>query len=232
MTQFDLAKTDVLIKLFATPREARDDAWRASFFEAVVDASMASRESQVLHGPDGFPYFVLDRPPVGRPFTPFCVSNVLEHCTEQGLGIVVDPDHGPEWVFTYGDLFSLRAYGSFEGDPVDREAPQGPATEVLSSGTQVMIGAPSEQMLPSWARRVVGSFLKHAAHVAEPRVLLMVAASRAQTRNLVFNLHPEDFPSQADFQRVMNALGWFMPRNRSVVATSRASFPVDAFVPL
>jgi len=233
MAEFDLLKTDTLLKLFETPREARDDAWRSAFFDAIVDASMASTENQVMQGPDGFPYFVLQRPPIGTAFTPFCVSHILDHCTEQGLGIVVEPtERGPEWVFTYGDLFSLRAYGTFEGDPADHDAPRGPAREVLEKDTPVMIGSPNEEMLPAWARRVLASFLKQAAHVDDPRVLVMVEPSRVPARNLVFNIHPEDFPSQADFERIMNVLGWFMPPNRSVIAVSRTSSLADAFLPL
>lgn len=233
MAKFDLAKTDVLLKLFETPREARDDAWRSAFLDAVVDASMASTENQVMRGPDGFPYFVLQRPPIGAAFTPFCVSDILDHCTEQGIGIVVEPtERGPQWVFSYGDLFSLRAYGSFDGDPADRDAPRGPAVEVLEKDTPVMIGAPNEEMLPAWARRVLASFLKQAVQVDEPRVLVMVEPSRVPARNLVFNIHPEEFPSQAEFGRVMNALGWFLPPNRSLIATSRTSSLTSSFVPL
>jgi hypothetical protein len=233
MAKFDVAKTDVVMKLFETPRDARDDGWRARFLDAIVDASMAAPERQVMQGPDGFPYFVLERPPIGQAFTPFCVSHVLEHCTDRGFGIVVDPtERGPEWVFTYGDLFGLRAYGSFEGDPADRNAPRAPAgPDVLQKDTQVMIGAPSDAILPPWARPVIAAFIKQAANVAEPRVLLMME-SGSPTRNLVFNIHPENFPSRAAFERVMNALGWFMPANRACVAVSQSAGFADAFVPL
>ncbi len=230
----DLAKTDALLSLFTTPREARDGAWQARFYETIMDAGLATTERQVMEGPDGFPYFVLQRPPVGQPFSPVSVADVLEHCTDQGLGIVIEPtEHGPEWVFTYGDLFSRRAYGSFDGDPVDRDAAQErPATEVLAKDTPVMIGAPNDEMLPAWSRRVLASFLKQAANVAEPRVLVLVEPSRSPARNLVFNLHPEDFPSQDAFRRVMNALGWFMPPNRPCIAVSKTSALTDSFVAL
>jgi len=232
----DLAKTDALLELFTTARDARDDAWRARFYDAVMDAGMQTTERQIIQGPDGFPYFVLERPEAGKPFSPVSLSDVLEHCTDQGVGIVVDPtEHGPEWVFTYGDLFARRAYGSFEGDPVDRDGarePPGPATEVLEKDTPVMVGAPNEEMLPSWARRVLASFLKQAAHVAEPRVLVLVDPARSRARNLVFNVHPEDFPSEDAFRRVMSALGWFMPPSRSYIALSRTSSLADSFVAL
>ncbi|MEO8876267.1 MAG: hypothetical protein ABI461_11815 [Polyangiaceae bacterium] len=232
MAAFDLAKTNALLELFAHPRDLRDDAWRAAFKEAVIDASLASPKEQVMRGPDGFPYFVLTRPPVAEEFTPFCISHVLGHCTSSGIGIVIEPgEKGPEWVFSYGDLFSLRAYGSFAGDPVDQDAP-GPKIEVLEKDRHVMVGSPSEEFFPAWARRVLSGFLKSAANIETPGVLVMVDPTRAPSRNLVFNVHPEDFESQADFQKIMNMLGWFMPPKRSCIALSKGALDPSQFQPL
>jgi len=206
MAKFDLAKTDLLTRLFAQPRATRDHAWRAAFLDAIVDASLASTPQQVIQGPDGFPYFVLQSPPVAQEFTPYCVSHVLEHCTDRGFGIVVEP--------------------------VDRDAAKGPAIDVAKSDTQIMVGAPSEHVLPLWARRVVAAFLTRSAHVTAPAVFVMMQPPPAPPRSLVFNLHPEAFPSHAAFSAAMNALSWYMPPHRSVVALSQESSLKDAFVPL
>jgi hypothetical protein len=231
--RFDLAKTDQVVKLLDTPRDQRDDAWQDAFQEAIVDASMATAPEQVIQGPDGFGYFVLRRPPVGESFSAFCVSHVLETCTNRGLGIVIEPaGSSAEWVFTYGDLFSLRAYGSFRGDPSDADGPRaGPVAGVLEKETQVMVGAPSEQLLPAWARRVLASFLKTVAKVDDPRVLVLMESQRLG-RNLVFNVYPEDFPSEQQYQGILNALGWFMPPNRRVIGMSRTAGLEKSFVPL
>jgi hypothetical protein len=233
MPKFDLAKTDQVVRLLATPREQRDDGWQKAFLEGIVDASMATTPQQVMSGPDGFAYFVLTRPPVAQAFTPFCVSHVLETCTERGLGIVIEPSgRAAEWVFTYGDLFSLRAYGTFLGDPADRGEAGAPSPGVLGKDTQVMVGAPSDGLLPSWARRVLASFLKQVAHVSEPGALVLVEPSRSPGRNLVFNVFPEDFPSPEEYQKVLNALGWFLPPRRSVLGMSRTAGLERSFVPL
>ena len=73
VAKFDLAKTALVVELLSTPRERRNDAWQESFFDAIVDASLASTPEQVITGPDGFGYFVLDEPPVRAAFTSFCV---------------------------------------------------------------------------------------------------------------------------------------------------------------
>jgi hypothetical protein len=229
----DVSKTAILAELFATPRKDRDDAWRAKFFDAITTAAMTTTESQIIGGPDGFPYFVLAMPAAGKPFSPVCLGEVLEHCTDRGVGIVVAPgEHGPEWVFSYGDLFSMRAYQTFDGDPVDANASAAPATEVLEKDTPVMIGAPSDEMIPSWARPVLSSFLAQVGGVKEPSVLVMVRPSESPARNLVFNVHPEDFASPDEFGAVLRRLGWFLPRGRSVIGMSRTSSIASSFVPL
>ena len=236
MAAFDLAKTNALLELFATPRDLRDDAWRSAFKDAVVDASLAAPKEKVMHGPDGFPYFVLERPPIAQEFTPLCVSHVLGHCTSSGIGIVIEPGTegdaaGPQWVFTYGDLFSLRAYGTFAGDPADQDAP-GPKAEVLEEGRHVKVGSPSEEFLPAWARRVLAQFLKSAANVETPGAVVMLDPTRAPSRNLVFNVHPENFEVAADFQQIMNMLSWFMPPKRSCIALSKGALDPSKFQPL
>jgi hypothetical protein len=229
----DVSKTAVLAELFATPREERDGAWRAKLFDAIESAAMTTTETQILQGPDGFPYFVLAMPEPGKPFSPVCLGEVLEHCTDRGVGIVVAPgEHGPEWVFSYGDLFSKRAYATFEGDPADVETTGAPATEVLQKDTAVMVGAPNDEMLPPWSRRVLASFIEQVAGVKQPSVLVMVRPSESPARNLVFNIHPEDFASPDEFGRVLKRLGWFLPRGRSVIGLSRTSSLATSFVPL
>jgi hypothetical protein len=233
MASFDLNKTNEVHALFATPRDARDGAWKTAFFEAIVDAAMISKDEQVVRGPDGFPYFVLTRPPPAQHFSPLSLSHILGHCTSSGIGIVIEPaENSAEWVFSYGDLFSLRAYGTFEGDPVDREADAAPNADVVKTNRQIMIGAPSEEFLPTWARRVIAQFLKSAAKIENPSVCVMVDASRTPSRNLVFNVHPEDFPSHENFERVMSMISWFLPTKRACVAMSKGTLAASDFIPL
>jgi hypothetical protein len=103
---------------------------------------------------------------------------------------------------------------------------------VLQKDTAVMVGAPNDEMLPPWARRVLSSFLAQVGGVKEPSVLVMVRPSESPARNLVFNIHPEDFGSPDEFGRVLRRLQWFLPRGRSVIGLSRTSSMTSSFVPL
>jgi hypothetical protein len=95
-----------------------------------------------------------------------------------------------------------------------------------------MIGSPSELFFPTWARRVIDGFLKNAARLVTPAVLLMVDPTKSPSRHLVFNVHPENFSSLEDFQHIMNRLGWFLPARRSCIALSGSAFDASAFQPL
>jgi hypothetical protein len=233
MAAYDLQKTHEVDQLLQVPDAKRDAAWRARFFAVIPEASMASTPEQVMQGPDGFPYFVLKRPTPGVAFTAFCLSEVLDHCTTRGLGAVIDPQPGGAgWVFSYGDLWSLRSYGTFEGDPVDEEREGAAGATVLAEDRKVMLGAPSEDYLPSWARRVLHGFLTQSARVKEPTVMLLIDPSMRPSRNLIFGVHPEDFPSPEQFQGLLGALHWFLPPRRGLVGVSRSAGFLDALQPL
>ena len=108
MAKFDLNQTALLTELFTVDRAQRDVKWIQRFYEAIVDASMASLPKQTLQGPDGFPYFILNTPKASESFTPFCISHILDFCLTHGLGVVINPAaNPPDWVFTYGQLWSL-----------------------------------------------------------------------------------------------------------------------------
>jgi hypothetical protein len=199
MAMFDLAKTEEVEGLLARAADQRDSAWRQRFFAAVGDASMAAGAPQVSNGPDGFPYFNLHLPPIGEAFETFCVNHVLEPCTENGFGCVIhDRAGGTGWVFTYGNLWSQRIYGTFDDTPDDDPA----VSEVLAKDEQVLVGSPSEGMLPSWARSVLRTYLQSVG-IAAPKVAAVMRGQGHPNRSLALTL-PDD---EAAAHRVT----WFLP---------------------
>lgn len=223
MAHFDLEKTNIINALCEIPREQRDAVWVERFFDALPDASMATREGQVFRGPEGFTYFDLHIPEPGKPFETFCVSQLLEHCTTGGLGIAVNPEkQPPDWVFSYGDLWGLRHAGSLRL----RE----PNPGQLSQGGQVLVAAPSEQLLPTWARGVLKSFIGW-LKVPEPKVLLLVSQEARPAETLVFNVHAEDLGQEA-FANAQRMLSWFIPPHLNVAYVNKGSQFEGQFVPL
>lgn len=223
MPQFDLEKTAAVAALFQVPREQRDADWIARFFAAVPDASMATSEQQVFRGPDGLPYFDLHLPEPEKPFETFCMTHLADHCTSNGFGIVFHPqDQPPQWVFSYGDLWHLRTHGKLMLRHTDGS--------LGGEGDQVMVGTPSDRLLPPWARTVLKSFLEF-LKVADPSVVLVVSQKATPAECLIFNLHPEDYPPDI-FQRNQQMLAWFIPPHLSLAFVGRGSQFESSFVRL
>ncbi len=238
MAKFDLTKTQEVQDLFATGREQRGLDWRERFYAAIADASMAATAEQVMLGPDGFPYFVLNLPPAGQAFEPFCISHILDVCLERGAGVVVQPDPAPpQWVFTYGLLWSYKEFGEFvlkehEDEGVVEVPKSGPAP-VGSEGSQnVLAGQPSAAFLPAYARKAIKQFLVDKARIAAPEVLLLTDPKSVPARSLAFNIFLDDFEQKRDFEKVMYRLTWFLPRHYGLMSMARGSELAKMFAPL
>lgn len=187
MARFDLEATRELERLFAVPRESRDEAWVEAFYAAIPDASMTVGEHQVVKGPDGFPYFRLLLPEPETAFDAFCVTHVLDLCLEKGYGVVVmTGEPRPQWAFPYGNLWSYREHGAFALPPPEGDGLTGSA----------LVASPSEAVLPAYARAVLRRELESQG-ASRPGVLL---ADTGAQRALAFAPMP-------DPQRVL----WYLP---------------------
>jgi hypothetical protein len=220
---FDQAKTNELERLFAVPREERDEAWRDAFFAAVPDAALATGEHQVIRGPDGLPYFRLVVPKPYAEFETFSVNHVLGACLEHGFGIVVmrDGAEQPEWVFRYGELWGYREEGRFATPP----EPTG-----IDPTASVLFGSPTDAVLPPYARGVLRRVLTEAG--VEPGVLLLTQPGAVPERSLVLPVYPDQFPDEAAFGDFMGRLTWYLPPGLGLAGAPRGAEGVPDFGPL
>jgi hypothetical protein len=237
MAKFDLNKTQEVQDLFQVAREGRDDAWRDRFFAAIGDASMAAAApDQILRGPDGFPYFVLNLPPSGQPFETFCVSHILDVCLDNGFGIVIQPDaNPPQWVFTYGNLWSFKQVGKFEVAAPEsdvEESGESIAGPRADSPDTILAGQPSADFFPDYARKAIKEFLIHKSGDSNPQVLLATQPSSVPSRSLVFSVFSENFPDRKDFEDVMYRLTWFIRRDYGLLSIPKDSDLAKSFAPL
>ncbi len=239
MAKFDLSKTQQLDELLKVPREQRDQGWQDRFFAVIVDASMATTSGQVNQGPDGLPYFVLNLPPAGQPFETFCISHVLDVCLENGLGVVIQPDadNPPEWVFTYGNLWSLKEFGKFELEESGNLKSNGSSATAEPSvdsarGRSVLAGQPSASFFPAYARKVIKRFIAEKTGNLSPEVLLVNDPRSRPVQSLVFSIFAEDFPNHADFEDLMYRLTWYLPRHYGLVSIAKDSDLAKSFAPL
>jgi len=225
MTEPDISGTHALERLFDLPREARDAGWLDSFYETVKTAAIEVCDTQAIEGPDGFPYLNTRMPRPGE-FEAHSIEELAEACTDQGVGVVLNA-HGqpPSWVFYYGQLWSLRAYGGFTGDGLGDSGEPAEGIDELPAGAELMLGAPAPSLLPDFARPVLRSYLQHVG-VQDPAVVLMIDSRYPKTRNLVFNLYAEDFESGEDFEDAMQTLAWFLPPGLATIAIPKGALDI------
>lgn len=130
---------------------------------------------EVFGAPDGFAYL---------PMTPGGTSSVgavLDGCLERGTGIVLASD-APQWLFPYGNLWSLKEHGAFVLPPEEGGAPSGNA----------LVGSPTGDVLPAYARRALKRELEFQG-AERPGVLLVDVPGASPSRSLAFAPmpHPE-----------------------------------------
>jgi hypothetical protein len=217
MSAYELTRT--LWGLFSVGQDSRDDEWRRRFYAAVPEAALIVDEPQVEFGPDEFQYFRLAVPEPGL-LRPCSVSDVLDHCLNNGLGITLfdNPRFAgpPAWVFRYGDLLSFKLYGSFDHDPAEPPLVGGWQSHEVK---EFLIAAPSETYLPSCARKAIGDFFRNTLRHPDPRVALVIDPEHAPPRYLMFNLSGDDYDGDSEkLQAAFQYLSWFLPGNYTVAA--------------
>jgi hypothetical protein len=218
-----------LLSLLAIPNEDRAPAWVKQFYTHIVDCSMTDDMPQVFFGPDHFPYFGLKTPPADQPYKVFCIRSMLDRLTEDGVGVAINRvGLDAQWVFSYGDLLTLRMFGAFEvsGSENVWGSASGP------QGNQVLVSQPSEAFLPGYARKVIREYLQKMMGIPEPRMLLLSRPGVTPPQELVFSVFPEDFATREIFQGAMGALKWFLPRHYGIVSVPKDSSLAQYFQPL
>jgi hypothetical protein len=217
----DLNKTAILSTLFETPKPQRDEQWTKAFLENVVDASFACGDPKVIGGPDGFPYFDLHIPEPDKPFQCFVIRHMIgDFLLQNGFGVVINPKKPePDWAFSHGDIVNYHLRGEFY---TTVSTPPLPATEVLEKEERVLIGQPSESMLPMTVRQNMARYLEW-KKIRDVKILLMSRqGEQGMRQELVFNLTPDRFASHQEYEAIMQSLGWFLPRHYLYVSMDEA----------
>jgi hypothetical protein len=220
-----------LNRLFATPRKRRDSLWVAKFQFFAWNASVSIADEMPFRGPDGFPYIRLNLPAKNSSEPVSCLSEVCVSLVERGLGAAFfssakDQTRTAQYVVTNGVLESLRSYGTWDGDPTDREElrmkPQvytedGLETSFIEPERQVLIGDPAPKFLPPHTARLLHSHLSRGWKIEEPRVTLLVDQEIAPSRNLVINKKFSDFPDSQTAAQQTRMLTWYLPPRRGLI---------------
>jgi hypothetical protein len=226
----DLNKTKVLRELFKIHRALRDDQWKHTLYSNVADASFQSGNPQVIEGPDGFPYFQLNTPEPYQEFQCYVIRHMKDDfLLHKGFGVVINATkEEPDWVFSYGDILNFHIRREFYTPSKNWQLPN---QEVINEKEEVLVGQPSESVLPEQARTVIREFLKGLG-INDCKLLLMNRRKSGDyLQELVFNLTPDKFQNKEHYEAVMKNIWWYLPRHYSYVSMHDHSLG-DSFKPL
>ena len=208
----DLEKTDLLAQLFEKSADSRDDSWKGKFLDSVAEASFACGDPKIINGPDDFPYFYLKTPEPDKTFQCYVIKHmVTDFLLKIGLGVVVNPEKdSPDWIFSYGDILNFHLTGSFYSG-TNSISPSDPVK--IEAGEKVLAGQPSESYLPEIARKVIRDYLTRVGISDVRFMILMRPYDGLNSGEFVFNLTPGRFHNDAEYERTMRSIGWFLPRH-------------------
>lgn len=224
----DLEKTEVLRNLFLTPANKRDDAWRLTFYNNVLDASFQADEPATAKGPDGFPYFRMSLPNPGTSFQCYVLRHMKDDfLLENGMGVVIHAEQAkPDWVFRYGDIVNLE---------LNNELYSQPGTWGILTDDDFdhayLASQPSEQLLP---KRVRSLMREHCSRwgIKDPKVILFtIAGPGFQKMQLGFNTTPDRFANEQQWQTFMSGLRWHMPYHYTAMTMPESPFTAQ-YAPL
>jgi hypothetical protein len=228
----DLAKTQVIDALLTIPREERTESWVNDFLASLPYAALRCGTPQLIAGPDGFPYFQLFVPKPGEEFQSYVIHEMISgFMVERGYGIVLNPGAGhPDWVLTYGDILNYHLNGSFF--TLDSLFSNSSNTEeTVAQGEEVMVGQPSEVILPAQTRKLLKDFFELNG-IHNPKVMLMMRKNGEEmSQDLAFNITPESFESEEHYRNMMQTVTWYLPRHYSVVGL-HDHYVENGFMPL
>lgn len=217
------------VELLRVLPSARDAAWELRFYRTVAAAALVPAEPAQFTRPDGMPYAAFRLDDSGTTPAQLSLTVAAETLTEGGLGAVLNPraDGTAEWVFTCGDMLSLRMFGRIIPDPVADNAAAELATE-----REVLAGSPSEALLPTVTRAVIRHFMQERLGIAEPAVFLISDAAMQPPESLVFNVSGQKLAEGWVEHAALRYLHWFLPRHYRAISVPADSSLAQHFQPL
>lgn len=205
--------------------EDRNQAWDEKFFKMLSESDLKIMSEDPQQGPDGWPYLVAEtettiRNDLTSELKTDSAQKIFHWLSTRGIGLVVNPRRQPypDYVFSYGMIWSFRETGYF----IKYNAHTASTEFRVDQNSSVKTGPPSEEFLPKYVRQVVKNFLIDQG-VFKPRVLMI--AVDGVNYDLCFSLESLGNPPESEHKGILEALAWFMPPHYSLALVSETGFP-------
>lgn len=187
--------------------ENRDHNWDEKFFKLFSESNLSFVSEDPQQGPDGWPYLLteisIDKINNSELKTD-TAQKILNWLSTRGIGLVVNPRRTPypDYVFSYGMIWSFRETGYFMRR-VD------PPAEVSDSAT-LSFGVPTQEYFPNYVRNIVRDFFRDQG-VFEAKIIMISADPDKLSFDLCFSIESIGNPPEDEHEGILEALSWFFP---------------------
>lgn len=212
--------------------ENRNQNWDEVFFKLISDSHLKILSEDPQEGPDGWPYIMTEtlvqdknlqikknqtESDMGE-FTD-STQKILHWLSSKGIGLAVNPQKRPypDYVFSYGMIWSFRETGFFikyNEISVNKDF-------IVNDPKAIKVGPPTEAYLPNYVRDILRQFLRDQGVLA-PKILLI--AVDGEHYDLCFSLESFGNPPESEHADILEAIAWFLPPHYSIALVSDKGF--------
>lgn len=208
-----------------TLEENRNQEWDEKFFKLFSECELTFLTEDPQQGPDGWPYLLVETSGENSSGHQDSAQKVLHWLSARGIGLVVNPKKlpYPDYVFSYGMIWSFRETGYFikyENNSINKNFE-------LNADTSVTTGPASPEYLPAYVRGIIRDFFRDQS-VFEPKILMISVDGK--NYDLCFSLESLSSPPEGEHEGILEAISWFLPPHYSIAIVSETGLP--AFEPL
>lgn len=204
-----------LNEVVQVPDADRSTAWENQFFQALSAGKLKLISQEPQTGPDNWPYLLAE---TGEDATEPAQS-IFHWLSDKGIGLAINPrKEYPDYVFSYGMLWSFRETGFFF-----KAAEERPVGSVqLDVGNLMHAGPPTETFLPDYVRKVLREFFRD-QQILLPKILVL--STDKIHYDLAFSLESLGNPPEHEHQGIAEAISWFLPPHYSLMIISEKGLP-------
>lgn len=203
-----------------TQEENRDQNWDETFFKLLSDSQLNILSEDPQQGPDGWPYLITETQNNAEETKTDSAQKIIHWLSTRGIGLVVNPRRlpYPDYVFSYGMLWSFRETGYFiKFNQIDKNN-----QIIIEENSSIKAGAPTFEYLPLYVRSVLKDFFRD-QNIFEPKVLMV--SVDGTNYDLCFSLESLGNPPEAEHEGILEALSWFLPPHYSIAVISEKGLP-------
>lgn len=209
----------------AVKEEDRQFQWDETFFKLFSESEIKLLSEDPQQGPDGWPYLMcetydVDKEKVAKQYLE-PAQKVIQWLSTKGIGLAVNPQRRPypDFVFSYGMLWSFRETGYFIQPPKQKTTQE---EFIIDNSQTIKSGPPSEHYLPQYVRQILRDFFRDQS-VFAPKVLMI--SRNGIDYDLCFSLESLGSPPTSEHNGILEAIAWFLPPHYSLVLISEKNLP-------